>query len=83
MVILTEKESALLVAIYKSEFNDATHKAWVWVDCLWGFESKKLFGGVMASLTKKELVLTDGEVCCLTDAGLATMQAIRPVTGGS
>ena len=69
-VQLTDNEKALLKAIITSEYNDGTGLASVWVDCLWGFEGKKKFGGVMASLAKKHLAWTDGKGCAVTQKGL-------------
>lgn len=74
---LTEKETKLLKAIMNSEYRSGDPTKYrdaglepVWVDCIWGFEGKRAYGGVMASLCKKGLVETDGETVTLTEAGL-------------
>lgn len=77
-VKVTENERKLLRGILKSEYHNGADETKenrtgqrhaVWVDCIWGFEGKRGFGGVMASLTKKGLAGTDGEGCWLTEAG--------------
>lgn len=73
---LTENEKALIRAIGHSEFGNGQICGPgnpTWVDCVWGFEGKKKFGGVMASLQKKGLAQTDGECCWLTDAGVTVL----------
>lgn len=72
---MTKNERDLLVAIYLSEFNDGSHTAPVWVNCLWEFEGSRSFGGVMASLTKKGLAETDGECAWLTKAGVEKVES--------
>lgn len=83
-VSLTENETKLLRAILKSEYHNGgmpeaervgSENGAVWVDCLWGFEGKAKFGGVMASLTKKGLAGTDGECAWLTAEGYAAVKA--------
>ena len=80
MIKLTENELKLMLAIRDSEYNDdgafATPRTSspVWVSCMWGFEGKKKFGGVMASLSNKGLAWSDGETCGLSDAGLALIE---------
>jgi hypothetical protein len=65
---ITENEKGLLIAIVTSEYGDwATDP--VWVNCLWGWSETRKFPGVMASLVRKSLAKSDGECCCLTDAG--------------
>jgi hypothetical protein len=67
-VKITENEKGLLIAIVTSEYGDwATDD--VWVNCLWGWSETRKFPGVMASLVRKGLAKSDGECCCLTDAG--------------
>lgn len=69
---ITAMERKLLLAIRDSEYNDSDNKlSPVWVNCLWGFEGKRHFPGVMSSLSKKGLAGTDGECCWLTARGLA------------
>lgn len=77
---ITERESKLLKAIYSSEYHDSNRGAdrinnAVWVDCIWGFEGKKSFGGIMAGLTKKGLADTDGEGTWITRAGFELLKA--------
>lgn len=76
---LTENEKALLIAIRDSEYNDDHQLAAVWVNCLWGFEGTKKFGGVMASVSTKGLAKTDGECAWLTELGLATVNEATAV----
>lgn len=84
---LTENEIRLLTAIRDSEYHssdgskDAIVGTPIWVNCIWDFAGKKLFPGVMASLSKKGLVKTselidrrrksihDGECCWITSKG--------------
>lgn len=79
---ITENERKLMIAIRDSEYQEydpddpESGKDRVWVDCMWGFEGKKKFGGVMASLSVKGFAGTDGETCWLTDAGLAAIADI-------
>jgi len=76
MTNLTENELKLMLAIRDSEYNDdgametPRRSSPVWVNCIWGFEGKKKFGGVMGSLSTKGLAVSDGETCHLTKAGL-------------
>ncbi len=74
----TDNERALLVAIRDNDFQDGEANAgrpghMIWVDCIDGWSGKTKFGGTMASLTAKGLVVTDGECCALTQAGLDTV----------
>ena len=73
--MITTNERGLLVAIRDNEFNDGNPLAKVWVDCIPGWTDKTKFGGTMASLVKKGLARTDGEVCWLTEVGLAVANA--------
>jgi hypothetical protein len=76
---LTDSEKKLIKAIGHSEFGNGqicTKDNPAWVDCIWGFEGKRLFAGVMASLSKKGLAETDGECCWLTEAGVTELAAI-------
>lgn len=75
---LTSNERELLIAIRDNEFHDGNHPVneYVWVDCIWGWEGTSKYAGTMASLVKKQLAKTDGECCCITQAGF---DAVREV----
>jgi len=77
---ITDQEFKLLRSINNSEYHsaepDAEKRAQepVWVDCIWAFEGRRAFSGVMSSLSKKGLAKTDGECCWLTPKGFAVLQ---------
>ena len=68
---ITTNERGLLEAIRDSEDGEKATPIGqlVWVNCLWGWEGTRKFPGVMASLQKKGLAVTDGEAVRLTYEG--------------
>ena len=73
---ITEGEKSLLTAIRDSEYHDGRDPVDddVWVDCLDGWSGSRNFPGTMASLVKKGLAATTGEVCSITSAGLEALR---------
>lgn len=70
MTSITDNERALLTAIRDNELHDGADRVngWVYVDdCCAAFGTSA--GGIMASLEKKGLASTDGECCCIRQAG--------------
>ena len=77
---ITTNERELLTAIRDNEFQDGRDVIDnpVWVDCIGGWADTAKFGGVMASLTKKDLAGTDGECCWITQAGFDAIGGLWP-----
>lgn len=75
--LMTENERSLLIAIINSDFHDGQEPVgdYVWVDCLDGWSDTKKFPGTMSSLVKKGFAKTDGEACCITQAGFDAVRA--------
>jgi hypothetical protein len=67
---VTKNEMTVLAAIRDSEYNDGDRLNPVWVDCIWGWSGTKTFSGVMSSLNKKGLVVSDDVTVTLTEIGL-------------
>lgn len=82
---ITEKEKSLIMMIARNEYNSANYGVPVdisetntWCNCIdTGFVydhmeklSSTSIPGVMASLVKKGLADSNGETCCLEEAGL-------------
>lgn len=81
MAKLTKNEMLLLDNIAQNEYlgGRCGPNQFVWCNCLDYSPnqiSTRSIPGIMASLVKKELVKTDGEVCCLTEEGFKTWQTI-------
>lgn len=81
--MLTENEKLLLNNIAQNEYTDGQRGpgVWVWCNAL-TYSPNKIpaasVPGIMASLVKKGLAETDGEVCCLSEAGFAAWKEIHP-----
>ena len=77
---LTLKEAHLLTAIANSGFHadpDDLVDSDVWVDCV--SDDARLgtaTGGVMASLSQKGLVYTDGECVSMTHSGVGVFRSL-------
>jgi hypothetical protein len=75
---ITDNERSLLVAIRDNEFQDGRNPVNnpVWVNCIYEWDGKPAYGGVMASLVKKGLAETDGETCSITQKGFDAVATI-------
>lgn len=85
MTKLTANETVVIAAMYASEYHDGGERPWVWTfsvaDRTRGVIPAASFPGVVASLNKKGLVVSDGDASAsgpsdnmgslyLTDAGV-------------
>jgi hypothetical protein len=89
-VNITEKEAKMLRNIAENDYANGEPSAWVWADCLdCGPEDLPIasHGGLIASLSKKDLAYSDGAGYCrhdkrdqtcvrLTEKGLAAWRAM-------
>jgi hypothetical protein len=77
-VNITEKEAAMLRNIAENDYANGDPSAWVWADCLeCGPEHLPVasHGGLIASLSKKNLVDSDEGCVALTEQGLSAWRA--------
>lgn len=80
--MLTENEKLLLDNIIRNEYTSGRRgpNVHTWADCLDYSPNRipsKSVPGIMASLSKKGLAQTDGEVCFATEAGFAAWKVLN------